>query len=138
MSPIQPSGKSQALPVLADAIPVKLKGSSQFVVWRYVEEVDQETGEIDWDKPPANARTGGLASSTNPTTWCDWDTAWSAYQSGRWDGVGFVLCRRKENIEPGLVAIDLDQCRNPATGAVEAWARQIVDELVRLQVLILG
>jgi primase-polymerase (primpol)-like protein len=37
-------------------------------------------------------------------------------------GIGFVVTRH----DP-FVGIDLDDCRDPQTGAIEAWARQIVD-----------
>jgi hypothetical protein len=97
-------------------------------VWRYVEEVDRETGEIDWDKPPVNARTGRLASSTNPKTWSPFDVALAAYRCDGLDGIGFCLHHEKEADEV-TVAIDLDHCREPHTGIVEPWAQTIIDAI---------
>src|SRR5262249_22444893 len=118
--------KPRALPVDLETIPAGLKALAQWVVWRYVPDADPETGETSWNKPPANARTGGLASSTNPATWSDFQTAAAAYQSGKWDGIGFVLNRKPGDESPGLVAVDLDKCRDPGTGRVERWAWEIV------------
>ena len=37
----------------------------RWVVWKYVEDVDPETGEVDYDKPPLNAH-GGPAAEGEP------------------------------------------------------------------------
>jgi hypothetical protein len=117
-----------ALPVLGDNIPAELKALTCWVVWHFVKETDPETGEVDWDKPPRDARTRGLASSTNPRTWSPFDAALAAYLAGGLDGVGFVL-----HCQPGedgvIIAIDLDHCRDPQTGAVEPWAQKVIDNI---------
>jgi len=113
--------KPKALAVNTDLIPQALKDLPQFVVWRYVPEVDKETGDTDWDKPPVNARTGRLASSTNRKTWSTFDYVVAAYQRGGLDGIGFVLTE-----ELGIVGIDLDKCRNPETGIIDDWALDII------------
>src|SRR5947209_14606003 len=59
------AARPQALAVRPESIPEDLKQWPAWVVWRFVAEIDPETGEVDWDKPPFNTRTGGLASSTN-------------------------------------------------------------------------
>lgn len=124
------TGKPKAPPVLANRIPVDLKSRRQWVVWRYVEDVDPATGEVNWDKPPVNATTGSLASSTNRKTWCSFERAWEAYDGGAYDGVGFALDEGKADDE-GLVivAIDLDKCRDPVTGAIEPWALDVIRTL---------
>jgi primase-polymerase (primpol)-like protein len=38
------------------------------------------------------------------------------------DGIGFALTKKT-----GIVAGDLDHCRDPATGLIEPWAQAIVD-----------
>jgi primase-polymerase (primpol)-like protein len=122
------SGKPTALPVRPENIPAELKGRNHWVVWKYVKAVDLDTGEVDWNKPLFNARTGGLASSTKPATWSDFATACAAYERGGWDGIGFVLHRNEQ--ETGVeVGTDLDDCRDPQTGAVQPWAQEIVSEL---------
>ena len=57
------------------------------------------------------------ASSTDPTTWSDFDTAHAAVEDGKADGVGFVL-------GDGYVGVDLDACRDPETGVMTAEAQR--------------
>src|SRR5262249_21917835 len=117
-----------ALPVVPENIPHEIRASSQCVGWRYVEEVNAETGEVDWDKPPINIHTGGLASSTNARTWVDFATALAAYQRGDLDGIGYCL-NRAPGDKVGIVGIDLDHCRAPETGEIEPWAWGIVQAI---------
>jgi hypothetical protein len=126
-APVRP----QALPVNPDTIPAELKALSQWVVWRYVEEVDPETGESDWDKPPVNARTLGLASATDPGTWADFATALAAYLDAEngLDGVGFVPWRLPGDETAGVIAVDLDHCRDPQSGRLETWASGVLADL---------
>jgi primase-polymerase (primpol)-like protein len=112
------------LPVCPASIPEALQAIPRWVVWKYVEERDPETGEVSYDKPPKKVG-GGSASSTNPKTWATFAEALAAYERGGLDGIGFVLHRDKEEAD-GLVGIDLDKCRDPETGAVEEWAAQVV------------
>jgi primase-polymerase (primpol)-like protein len=123
------NGKPTGLPVLAENVPPELTALARWVVWRYVPDADLETGEAEWDKPPSNARTGGLASSTNPATWAPFGVALAAYRKGTWDGIGFVLHRKKGDDGPGLVGVDLDKCRDPETGTIEPWALDIIARL---------
>src|SRR5262249_43129767 len=110
-----------------NSIPQDLKGLDRWVVWKYVADQDPDTGEVEWDKPPRNALTGGLASSTNPSTWASYSQAWEAYAGGGLDGLGFVLHRPKgQEHEAGLVGIGLDHCRDPESGEIEAWAQEVL------------
>jgi putative DNA primase/helicase len=119
-----------ALPVLVQNIPDELRQLPQWVGWRYVEDgVDPKTGEVDWDKPPVNIKTGRKASSTDPQTWVPFEQAHSAYLRGGLDGVGLVLHRSDAAEGPGLIGVDLDKCRNPSTGEIEEWALEIVRRL---------
>jgi P4 family phage/plasmid primase-like protien len=85
-----------------------LKMIPRWVMWRFVEVGDEENRR--WSKLPLQTN-GQSASSTNPKTWTDFLTAQNAYQSGRFDGVGFVFDGSDD-----LVGIDLDDCMDPATG----------------------
>ena len=62
------------------------------------------------------------ASSTDATTWSEFDTAHAAVEDGKADGVGFVL-------GDGYVGVDLDACRDPETGVMTAEAHAIIDGL---------
>jgi hypothetical protein len=117
-------GRPKALTVQPENIPPDLRAPPRWVVWKYVEEKDPDTGEVDWDKPPLNARGKGPASSTNKATWNPFDVALAAYRRRNLDGIGFVLDGSDD-----LVGVDLDKCRDPDTGAVEDWALEIVRAL---------
>jgi primase-polymerase (primpol)-like protein len=118
------SGKPPALPVILNNIPIALCQHKQFGIWRFEKFSDEETGEVWWDKIPINARTGRRASSTNPQTWSVFDVAAQAYERGGYDGLAYFLHR-----DAGIVGLDLDKCRDAASGVIERWAQRIVDKL---------
>ena len=69
---------------------------------------------------------GDPASSTNDATWSDFASVMGAYlQNINFAGVGFVF-----SVDDPYVGIDLDKCRDLATGEVEPWA---VDMLSRFK-----
>ena len=108
----------EALEVLPEGIPGELKKRPQWVCWRYALD-----SKGRWTKHPYNPRTGRKASSTDLMTWSRFETVFEAYESGAggYDGVGFVFCSG----DP-YTGVDLDGCRNPESGEVEAWAAEIV------------
>nr|WP_256391474.1 hypothetical protein [Natronoarchaeum rubrum] len=68
---------------------------------------------------------GQFASATDPSTWTSFETARDAATTdGEIAGVGFVFTN-----EDPLVGVDLDDCRDPATGVLEPWAESIVEAL---------
>jgi primase-polymerase (primpol)-like protein len=106
-----------------------LKAKSHWVVWRYTWNPGKKSkcrsGETgDWDKPPSNARTGHLADSTDPRTWCDFDKALATYEQGGWDGIGYV-----PTPDDKITIVDLDACRDKVTGVIEPWAHKIIGNL---------
>ena len=88
----------------------------QWVTWRFGERDGKET------KFPYNPKTGELAAVDDSTTWASYAVAEAV--ASRYNGLGFVF-----TAATGLVGIDLDKCRNPETGAIEPWARALVDRL---------
>jgi putative DNA primase/helicase len=94
--------KPQSLPVEFDQIPFELKKIPRWVMWRFVEVGEGESRR--WSKLPVQSNLHA-ASSTNPSTWTDFLSAQNAYQTGKFDGVGFVF-----DGSDGLVGIDLDDC----------------------------
>jgi primase-polymerase (primpol)-like protein len=122
------AGRPQALAVRPDDIPPELRQLAQWVVWKYVPEVDPETGETNWDKPPRRP-DGRLASSTNPQTWSPYETALAAYQAGGLDGLGIALDGRENADGLVLVAVDLDHCTDRLSGRTEPWAQAIIDAI---------
>jgi putative DNA primase/helicase len=88
-------------------IPAELKSFGHWIVHR--------------DKKPYDAKTGQPASTTDSRTWATFLDALEAFQSGRWDGLGFVF----SSGDP-FFGIDLDNCRDPESGRLEGWAETIL------------
>ena len=105
---------------LADqtTIPEILCEREQWVCWKKTKRDGKAT------KIPVTPGGGGFASSTDPETWADFEIALEYVQTGNADGVGFVFT---EN-DP-IVGVDLDDCRDPQTGDVDAEALDIIDRL---------
>ena len=106
------------LPVEPDGIPDYLKIRPQFVGWKAQPRPDGK-----FDKVPMIAGTNRRASSTDLLTWSPFEEAYEAYEAGKHDGIGFVLC----SADP-FVGIDLDDCRDPESGAILEWARAVIDK----------
>jgi hypothetical protein len=68
--------------------------------------------------PYQACRPGVKASSTDPSTWSDYATAVAAAEHA--DGIGFVITNSD------IAAFDVDDCRDPATGAIEPWTTALV------------
>lgn len=91
----------------------------QWVIWRY----EQRAGKEKPTKVPYQPRRPGLkAASTRAHEWGTYGEAIEAAATA--DGVGFVFARGD-----GYVGVDLDDCRDPQTGKLKAWARDIIDRL---------
>jgi len=95
-------------------IPSALRDLRRWLCWR-----EEERGG-DLTKVPYDAKTGRPASSTDASTWTDFDTALTA--SNDYDGLGIAL-------GDGLTGVDLDHCRNPETGEIASWAQKIINAL---------
>jgi putative DNA primase/helicase len=122
--------RPHALAVCVDQIPELLTRGTRFVVWRYSWRPGKPGQAGRWDKPPLEARTASPASVTDTRGWVAWSEAVAAYRdlTKALDGIGLVLSRH-QNTGDGLIAWDLDKCRNPETGVLATWARELVHEL---------
>jgi P4 family phage/plasmid primase-like protien len=114
--------KPNALKVNFDNIPMVLKMVPRWVLWRFVEVGEGETKR--WSKIPFQT-SGVSASSTKPATWTDFLSAQNAYQTGRFDGVGFVFDGSDK-----LVGVDLDDCYDDQSGGFTNAALQHVADSV--------
>jgi primase-polymerase (primpol)-like protein len=114
-----------ALPVRLDGLPAALTERRQWVAWRFewVAEAKADAGGR-WTKVPVNVHTGGRASSTNPAQWAPFGDALAYADTHGLPGVGFVFAA-----EDPFCGIDLDTCRDPDTGDLDAWAGAIVADL---------
>jgi primase-polymerase (primpol)-like protein len=85
----------------------------------YIERDDKPT------KSPINPNTGDFAKSTDASTWGTFDEATAACtQDASLSGVGFVF-----TADDPYCGVDLDDCRDPDSGQLKDWAREIVDWL---------
>ena len=107
--------RPKALPVKPDLIPDELKVHIRWVVWKYTNVKGK------WTKPPYIAKCPTVKASTkNPNTWIDFQTAVDTYETNPdIDGIGYVA-----SPDDGLVWFDLDKCftgegkPNPAAEAI--------------------
>lgn len=93
-------------------IPKELRDRDQWICWR------EENRDGKATKIPVCARTGRLASVTNPADYATFAEACD--YAGRTDepgGIGFVFT----DGDP-YTGIDIDDCANPDTGDVDMWA----------------
>lgn len=95
---------------------------TRWVAWRL------DTRDGKQAKVPYNPVTGRMAKATDPRTWAGRRAAESRsgdlLAGGKTGGVGIVL----GNLDDGfyLCGIDLDGCRDPATGELGKWASDII------------
>jgi hypothetical protein len=113
--------KPARLEILVANIPERLRKLRRWVVWKWCRRKKK------WDKPPRQPK-GELASVDDPSTWCTFDEAMAARETGKFDGIGFVLGYVEEE-DVTYTGVDLDGCRDPQTGQLQEWA---VSHLQRL------
>lgn len=94
-----------------DNIPDELKCRPQWVCWSLVERNGKTT------KVPRRAGTGGNAKSTDPDTWCEFETAVNGCERHGFDGIGFVFAGDRE-----ITGLDLDHVLvNDVVAEEYAW-----------------
>ena len=95
----------------------ELRQHRQWVAWRLL----TRPSAAKPTKPPINPHTGLGASHSDPKMWGTYEQAQARAKRDRLAGVGFVLTE-----DDGFTGIDLDKCRDPATGKLDQWADDIV------------
>lgn len=100
-----------------DNIPAALRNVDQWVMWSIVERDGKPT------KIPFQV-DGTAAKSNEPETWTTFAAVREAFATGKFTGIGFVF-----TADDPYIGIDLDGCRDPKTGTVSEWAREIVKGL---------
>ena len=99
-------------------IPDALVEREQWVCWREEDRDGKPT------KVPVMPESGAFASTTDPDTWTGFETALEFLETGEADGVGFVFSE-----DDPIVGVDLDDCREPETAAVDSPAEDIIERL---------
>jgi len=107
-------------PPIIENIPEELTERPQWVCWRLEERDGTQTKVLYIPGTPTRAKSNDLM------TWRTFSEALAAYASPKqpaYDGIGYVFgpCP--------FAGIDLDDCRDPDTGDVAAFARAILDEV---------
>ncbi len=91
-------------------IPAALKSLPQWVLWK--------EGKVPYSV------NGTPAKANDSSTWSSYEDVVRVYERGGYEGIGFEF-----SADDGLVGIDLDGCCDLAEGAIEPWAREILDTL---------
>jgi primase-polymerase (primpol)-like protein len=102
--------------VFAENVPEELRERPQWVCWRY-EERDEKPTKVPYQP------NGKRASVTDLMTWSGFEHC-VMEAAHHFDGVGFVF----SSADP-FVGIDLDDCRDPETGAISEWAQKIIERV---------
>lgn len=92
-------------------LPDFLKQKALWCVWKF----ESEHGKIPYDP-----RTGYKARSNDPGTFSDFQTAYTAYTNGGYDGLGIGIFH-------GIGAIDIDHCI--VDGTLSDMASDIIDKM---------
>lgn len=96
-----------------------MRRRAQWVAWKYEFRNGPDAKPT---KPPVSPRSGFPASHSNPATWATYEEARDCAIRRGLPGVGYVLTD-----DDGICGIDLDNCRDPETGALDEWALEIVN-----------
>ncbi len=96
-------------------IPTDLKKISRWTLWKYIDRQGKKT------KMPMTIE-GTSASSTNPEHWSDYFSVEQAYNTNKFDGVGFVFNG------DGITGIDIDNCIDE-NGKMSNLAQHILDNV---------
>ena len=95
-------------------IPDEMKQLKNWLVWRLVDKGGEKPSKVPFSV------SGGSASVSNPNTWGTFKSAVAAYETGKYDGIGFVFT------DTPFVGIDIDSCVNTETGEISAAASDII------------
>lgn len=98
-----------------DKIPSEMKLRPQWVLWKNITRDGMPT------KVPFK-HDGTMAKANDPSTWGGFPFALKAFREGDYTGIGFEF-----DVDDPYVGIDLDGCRDPETGRLAPWAREIVE-----------
>ena len=112
--------RPEVLALSLDKIPQDLQSLDRWVLWKNVQR-SKPNGEKVWAKMPLSAK-GGAGSSTDAATWASFGAAVDEYLLGDYDGIGIVLGGT-------LHGIDLDDCRDPESGALSELAQETLDRV---------
>lgn len=97
-----------------EKVPQCLRDLPNWVLWKEIIRSGERTKlpyQID----------GEMAKSNDPSTWATFEDAEKRFKAGGYSGLGFMF-----SADDPFCGIDLDGCRDPETGVVADWAREII------------
>lgn len=114
--------RPEALAFDPEPVPNELRDRDQWICWRYGWDDDRD----EWTKKPIDPSTGRVDSATDPDTWTSFAEAVAYHDRDDTDtdGLGFAL-----HDDDLFVALDLDDCQDPDSDDVEAWAADVTDDV---------
>lgn len=104
----------------AASIPESLKATNQFIGWRLGPA--RSNGKAA--KLPVDPKTGRRTDITNPQGCRTFQEALAGMIRYELSGIGIVLTQ-----EAGIVAVDIDDCRDKKTGTITPFASEILSKL---------
>lgn len=123
------------LPVDVEGIPASMLDTPRWAPWRAVWNEKKKK----YEKIPHRARQPGYGLSTKSTQgWAPFHVAMAVYlqNPGKFAGVGYLVTGEKvagaaaDVFAPGdLAGVDLDHCRDAATGEIAPWAAEVIAKL---------
>lgn len=111
------------LPVNVDGIPASMLDTPRWAPWRAVWDPKKKK----YEKIPHRAdRPAAGLSNKSVSGWSAFHIAMAAYLQNpdRFAGVGYLMTGPH-----GVVAVDLDHCRDATTGTLVPWAEEVVAKL---------
>jgi hypothetical protein len=123
------------LPVDVDGIPASMLDTARWAPWRAVWNEKKRK----YEKIPHRAEQPAYGLSTKSTKgWAPFHVAMAVYAQnpGKFAGVGYLVTGEKVSgaaadvFAPGeLAGVDLDHCRDAATGEIAPWAAEVIAKL---------
>ena len=123
------------LPVNVDGIPASMMAAARWAPWR----AEWNPKKQKYTKVPHRAdRPEYGLSNRSPRGWVSFHRAVATYLQNpdKFAGIGYLITGEKvagtaaDVFAPAeLTGIDLDHCRDPATGAIADWAAEIIAKL---------
>ena len=101
---------------IPENIPPEFKALPNWALWKS-EITDSKTKKVPYQV------SGKRAKSNDPSTWCKFNTALTAYQDvGGCNGICWMML-----VEPSdIIFIDIDDCITD--GIIEPWAQKVIDD----------
>ena len=100
-------------------MPTALHAFDHFLLWDW--ELRQGRDGPIWTKPPLKVTGKGHAKSTDAGGWGSFRSVVNACRLRKLPGFGFALTE-----DDPFCFGDLDDCRDPETGAIVAWAKPVL------------